>query len=102
MAFDNTCKFLATQNPLSFVRWLLPQINPTNVQVLKTELASEPIRADSLILLKVANTILHLEFERLPRNDVPLPERMIDYWLRLYRKYHCDIEQVVIFLKETN
>lgn len=27
---------------------------------------------------------------------------MIDYWLRLYRKYDCTIEQVVIFLKQTN
>ncbi|MDJ1184840.1 Rpn family recombination-promoting nuclease/putative transposase [Roseofilum casamattae] len=102
MAFDNTCKFLATQNPTSFVRWLLPQVNPNNVQVLKTELSSEPVRADSLILLKAADTILHLEFERLPNPDRPIPERMVDYWLRLYRKYHCSITQVVIFLKQTN
>ncbi len=101
MAFDNTCKFLATQNPTSFVRWLLPHINSTDVQVLKTELATEPIRADSLILLQAADTILHLEFERVPKAEFPLPERMLDYWLRLYRKYHCTIAQVVIFLKET-
>jgi len=102
VAFDNTCKFLATQNPISFVRWLLPQVNASNVQVIKTELSTEPVRADSLILLKAADTILHLEFERVPKADPPLPERMIDYWLRLYRKYHCTIEQVVIFLKQTN
>ncbi|HBQ98899.1 MULTISPECIES: Rpn family recombination-promoting nuclease/putative transposase [unclassified Roseofilum] len=101
MAFDNTCKFLATQNPISFVRLLLPQVNTSNVQVIKTELSTEPVRADSLILLKAADTILHLEFERIPKADPPLAERMIDYWLRLYRKYHCTIEQVVIFLKQT-
>jgi predicted transposase YdaD len=27
---------------------------------------------------------------------------MLDYWLRIYRKYLCPIQQVVIFLKETN
>ncbi|MFM6762985.1 MAG: Rpn family recombination-promoting nuclease/putative transposase, partial [Dolichospermum sp.] len=30
------------------------------------------------------------------------PVRMLDYWLRIYRKYLCPIQQVVIFLKETN
>ncbi|NJK99539.1 MAG: Rpn family recombination-promoting nuclease/putative transposase [Spirulinaceae cyanobacterium SM2_1_0] len=101
MAYDNTCKYLATQNPLSFARWLLPDLDTRDVQVLKTELGSEPIRADSLILLQVASTILHLEFERQPQTSPPLPERMIDYWLRLYRRYHCPIEQVVLFLKPT-
>jgi predicted transposase YdaD len=27
---------------------------------------------------------------------------MLDYWVRLYRQYNCDIEQVVIFLKPTS
>ncbi len=102
MAYDNICKLLATQNPLSFARWLLPQLDPSEAQVLQTELAIEPIRADSLILLQVADTILHLEFERLPQTEPPLPERMLDYWLRLYRRYHCRIEQAVIFLKPTS
>lgn len=26
---------------------------------------------------------------------------MLDYWVRLYRQYNCDVEQVVIFLKPT-
>ncbi|WP_424097299.1 Rpn family recombination-promoting nuclease/putative transposase [Moorena producens] len=29
------------------------------------------------------------------------PFRMLDYWVRLQRKYRCPIEQVVIFLKST-
>ncbi|MFM6487650.1 MAG: Rpn family recombination-promoting nuclease/putative transposase, partial [Dolichospermum sp.] len=37
-----------------------------------------------------------------PKSDTPLPVRMLDYWLRIYRKYLCPIQQVVIFLKETN
>jgi predicted transposase YdaD len=27
---------------------------------------------------------------------------MLDYWLRIYRKYECPIQQVVIFLKQTD
>ena len=99
MAYDNTCKYIASQNPASFVRWLLPNEEFTTVEILKTELPAEPIRADSLILLRFGNTILHLEFEKLPYSDPPIPERMLNYWVRLYGKYRCKIEQVVIFLQ---
>ncbi|MFB2834270.1 Rpn family recombination-promoting nuclease/putative transposase [Floridanema evergladense] len=102
MAYDNTCKYIASQNPASFVRWLLPNEKFTKVEILKTELPAEPIRADSLILLQFGNTILHLEFEKLPYSDPPIPERMLNYWVRLYGKYRCRIEQVVIFLEPTN
>ncbi len=42
-----------------------------------------------------------LEFQTLPGSEPPLPLRMLDYWLRLYRQYRCPIEQVIIFLKPT-
>ncbi len=99
MAYDNTCKYIASQNPASFVRWLLPNDEFTTVEILKTELPAEPIRADFLILLRFGNTILHLEFEKLPYSDPPIPERMLNYWVRLYGKYRCRIEQVVIYLQ---
>ncbi|CBN56793.1 MULTISPECIES: hypothetical protein [Kamptonema] len=99
MTYDNTCKYIAAQNPASFVRWLLPNIESTNIELLKTELPAEPLRADSLILLRVGDTILHLEFERLPYSVPPIPFRMLNYWVRLYGQYECKIEQVVIFLK---
>lgn len=102
MAYDNTCKYIASQNPASFVRWLLPNDEFTTVEILKTELPAEPIRADSLILLRFGNTILHLEFEKLPYSDPPIPERMLNYWVRLYGKYRCRIEQVAIFLQRIN
>jgi len=81
------------------VRWLLPNEEFTTVEILKTELPAEPIRADSLILLRFGNTILHLEFEKLPYSEPPISERMLNYWVRLYGKYRCRIEQVVIFLQ---
>ncbi|MFN6463736.1 MAG: Rpn family recombination-promoting nuclease/putative transposase [Nostoc sp. DedVER02] len=100
MTYDNTQKYLVEQYPEDFIRYLLTS-EATNIQILKTELNQEPIRADSVTFLKTANQILHLEFQTLPASTPPLPLRMLDYWVRLYRQYNCDIEQVVIFLKPT-
>jgi predicted transposase/invertase (TIGR01784 family) len=101
LAYDNTCKYLAEKFPDDFVQWLLPLDRPTNIQVLKTELIQEPIRADSLAFLQADNQILHLEFETLPYSDPPMPFRMLDYYVRLKRQYSCSINQVVIFLQQT-
>jgi predicted transposase/invertase (TIGR01784 family) len=101
LAYDNTCKYLAEKFPAAFVSWLLPIDEPTTVQVLKTELIQEPIRADSLVFLQTDNQILHLEFETRPYSDPPIAFRMLDYYVRLKRQYSCSINQVVIFLQQT-
>lgn len=100
MTYDNICKYLAEQYPRNFARWLF-SAESTEIQVLKTELSLEPIRADSVTLLQTSNQILHLEFQTLPPTDTPMPLRMLDYWVRLHRQYRCPIEQVVIYLKYT-
>ncbi|WP_228054556.1 RpnC/YadD family protein [Gloeocapsopsis crepidinum] len=66
MAYDNICKYLAQLYPQNFVRWLLSS-QVSDIQVLKTELSLEPIRADSMTLLQTSNHILHLEFQTLQR-----------------------------------
>jgi predicted transposase/invertase (TIGR01784 family) len=101
LAYDNTCKYLAEKFPAAFVSWLLPIDEPTDVQVLKTELIQEPIRADSLVFLQTDNQILHLEFETRPYSDPPIAFRMLDYYVRLKGQYSCSINQVVIFLQQT-
>lgn len=100
LAYDNICKYLAEHYPSEFARWLLDE-ETTDIQVLRTELNVEPIRADSLTLLQTNNQILHLEFQTQPTSNPPLAFRMLDYWVRLKRQYWCHIEQVVIFLKST-
>ncbi len=100
MAYDNICRYLTSEYPLAFVQWLLN--TATDIQVLPTELSLEPIRSDALFQLSELNIILHLEFQTVPASNPPLKVRMLDYWLRIYRKYECPIEQVVIFLKQTN
>ena len=101
MASDNTCKYLAEKYPNEFARWLL-ESNTKDVQVLKTELSTEQIRADSVTFLQLSNQILHLEFQTQPKSTPPLDFRMLDYYTRLKRQYWCDIKQVVIFLQETS
>lgn len=103
MPFDNVCKTLAEQYPVNFVRWLLGAEAGISdpVQVLKTELSLEPIRADAVTFLRLSSRILHLEFQTTPESEPPLPFRMLDYWVRLYRQHRCAITQIVLFLKPT-
>lgn len=98
MAFDNLCKLLAEKYPDRFALWLLGEV-PSSIQVLKSELSIEPIRADAVTFLGTGNRILHLEFQVKVETDPPLSLRILDYWVRLYRLYRLPIDQVVIFLK---
>jgi predicted transposase YdaD len=97
MSFDNLCKLLSEKHPLTFASWVLgtPQ---TAVTVLKTELSIEPIRADYVTFLQLQERILHLEFQTQLESTPPLPLRMLDYWVRLYRLYRLPITQVVVLL----
>ncbi|MGQ9865390.1 MAG: Rpn family recombination-promoting nuclease/putative transposase, partial [Pseudanabaenaceae cyanobacterium] len=95
--FDNTCKYLAATYPADLAAWLVGEPLPL-VEVQPQELALEPIRADSLILLQSENLLLHVEFQTQPDPDMPL--RMLDYWLRSRRKFpRVTIRQVVLYLR---
>ncbi len=98
--YDNTCKFLVEKFPADFATWLFGKpIELTKIE--PSELASDPIRADSVILLESAEIIVHLEFQT--KTDETMPYRMANYWLRLYGKYpNREIHQTVIYLRPTN
>ena len=97
--YDNVCKFLAENFSTDFARWLLGEAI-TLTQLSPSELSIEPIRADTIILLESAEIVLHLEFQTQPDPDIPF--RMLDYRLRVYRRYpHKQMRQVVIYLKPT-
>ena len=97
--FDNLSKFLAQQYPQDFASWLVGK--PIKLTELKpTELSLEPIRADSVILLKSKRVIVHCEFQTDPDPDIGF--RMADYNLRIYRKYPNNrLVQVVVYLRKT-
>ncbi|MEH2383514.1 MAG: DUF4351 domain-containing protein [Nostoc sp.] len=99
--YDNLCKILAEKYPRDFIRWLLNQ-EPQTIKILRTELSIEPIRADSVIFLQTENRILHLEFQTTIQSQQPISLRMLDYYVRLTRKYQVPVTQVVIFLQETS
>ena len=100
LAYDNVCKRLAAEYPFALVQWLLA-VNAEELELLPTELSLEPIRSDAVYFFPQLGRILHLEFQTEPKSNPPVPVRMLDYFVRLYRKYACPIEQVVIFLKPT-
>jgi predicted transposase/invertase (TIGR01784 family) len=97
MSYDNLAKSLSEKYPERFASWLLgsPQVN---VEVLKTELSIEPIRADSVTFLRTQSSILHIEFQTRLDSDPPLDFRMLDYWVRLHRLYRIPIIQIVVLL----
>ena len=98
--FDNICKFLAETYSTDMASWLLGEPIPLT-QVQPQELAVEPIRADSLILLEAEGLLLHLEFQT--KADPQIPFRMLDYWVRGKRRFpDKKIRQFVIYLKETS
>lgn len=100
LAYDNICRYLAAEYPVPFACWLL-NVDAVEIQLLPTELSLDPIRSDALYFLPDRQHILHLKFQTVPASNPPLPLRMLDYWVRLYRQYECPIKQVVIFLKQT-
>jgi predicted transposase/invertase (TIGR01784 family) len=97
--YDDTCRFLAEHFSADFASWLLGE--PVTMTELKpSELSLEPIRADAMILLQSDASILHLEFQTLPKKKIPF--RMLDYRVRGHRRYEDKImRQVVIYLKPT-
>lgn len=98
--FDNVCKFLAESFSADFASWLLGE-SISLTELSPSELSLEPIRADTLILLQSPEIVLHLEFQTQPDEDMAF--RMIDYRLRVYRRFpHKRMRQVVIYLKKTN
>lgn len=101
MSYDSVLKFLVEESPEIFANWLLNIDSNTKVEILNVELNLEPIRADGLFFFTVANQILHFEFQTSFPSKPPIPLRMLDYWVRLYRQYETKIQQVVIYLKPT-
>jgi len=98
MPFDNTCKYLSETYPDNFVTWLFGT-TPESIEVLKTELSIEPIRADFVAYLPAQQRLLQIEFQVKGETDPPLPLRMLDYWIRLHRSYRLPVTQFLVMLK---
>lgn len=95
--FDNVCKYLVETFPADFAQWLLGEPLPLTT-LSPAELSLEPIRADSLILLQAPKLLLHIEFQTQP--DPAIPFRMLDYGVRVYRRFpDRAMRQVVIYLR---
>ena len=97
---DNLCKRLAEEYPAEFAQWLFGAGGQVKVE--KTELSREPIRADSVIFSRGANEKLHTEFQTTLKSEVPVPLRMLDYYVGLKRQNpNQRVRQVLVVLKAT-
>lgn len=97
--FDNISKFLIEQYSSAFASWLIGESIPLT-ELSPSELSSEPIRADALVLLQSENIVLHCEFQTDP--DSTMPFRMADYALRSFRRFpQKRLVQVVVYLRPT-
>ncbi|MFM7547572.1 MAG: Rpn family recombination-promoting nuclease/putative transposase [Cyanobacteriota bacterium] len=114
---DDFCKRLVARHPAGVGLWLLSVLDPAEAAaaqppaaqggqwtLLDRELSSDPLHADSVILLPQAGALpelplLHIEFQTRP--DAAIAERMLEYWIRLHRRFRRPIRQVVIHLKPT-
>lgn len=95
--FDNVCKYLVETFPRDFAQWLLGEPIPLT-ELSPSELSQEPIRADSVMLLQATGLVLHLEFQTQP--DPTMSFRMLDYWVRMRRRFpDRTLPQVVIYLR---
>lgn len=97
--FDNVCKFLVETFSTDFASWLLGE--PILLTELSpSELSLEPIRADALILRQSEQVVLHIEFQTEPKQNIPF--RMLDYRMRVYRRFpQKRMRQAVVYLQET-
>ena len=98
---DNLCKFLAEQYPAQFIEWLFGA-RVTDIHILKTELQREPIRADAALLVESGETVYHIEFQTTAHSEVPLPLRMLDYYVGFKRQFPAKtVRQVLVVLKDS-
>jgi predicted transposase/invertase (TIGR01784 family) len=98
--FDNLSKFLADEYSQDLSSWFVGY--PVTLTELKPkELSLEPIRADSVVLLKSTDLIIHGEFQTDPDDDIAF--RMADYALRIFRKFpNHRLIQVMVYLRRTD
>jgi predicted transposase/invertase (TIGR01784 family) len=97
--YDDACRFLAEHFSADFASWLLGKA-VTLTELQPSELSLDPIRADALIFLESDEAILHIEFQTLPKDNIPF--RVLDYRVRGYRRDPTKpMRQIVIYLKQT-
>jgi len=99
MRYDNPIKLITEAYPNDIASWVAGF--PVKGQMEATELPSAPIRADFLFRDETKGKVIHVEFQTAPDRDMPL--RMLEYWVRLQRRYpDYDPLQYVVYLRPTD
>ena len=97
---DNLCKALAEKYPEHYLKWLFGDVAGP-LEVVKTELPREPVRADAAMLVAGGDTLFHIEFQTTAQSETPLPLRMLDYYVGFKRRHPGKrIRQALVVLKD--
>jgi predicted transposase YdaD len=91
---------LAEEYPEQFARWLFGASGKVKIE--KTEMSREPIRADSVIFSHDESETLHAEFQTTMKSEVPMPLRLLDYYVGFKRQNPARrVRQALVVLKQT-
>jgi len=101
MDTDRTLKLLALRFPDAYARWML-QEDVTVQEALASEMPAGTRHAD--VVFRAADAqrksfVLHVEFQA-QRSGEPMPERMLEYYVRLRRLHGLPVRSVAVYLNE--
>lgn len=96
---DNPLKQLIAASPTDFASWLL-DAQAVAATPLDIELPADSLRADQLYRVQLEDgreVLLHLEFQGRTSKE-SMPQRMLEYQVRLLRRYASELCSVVLYL----
>jgi predicted transposase YdaD len=96
---DNPLKQLIAAFPTDFASWLL-NAQAVEATPLNIELPAGSLSADQLYLVRLEDgreVLLHLEFQGRTSKE-PMPWRMLEYRVRLQRRYGGELISVVLYV----
>ncbi|MEW5988397.1 MAG: hypothetical protein AB1791_17340 [Chloroflexota bacterium] len=95
---DALLKQLVADFAPDFAAWLLNS-EVLTVEPITVELPAETVFADSVFRVQLADgriSLLHIEFQG-RRSHRPMPERMLDYMVRLFQQHGGPLHSVVLY-----
>jgi predicted transposase YdaD len=98
--FDALLKQIVDDFAPDFAAWLLDS-QVEDVETLPLDLPAEALTADTLLRVWLPNgqsCLLHIEFQG-RRSLRPMPERMLDYMVRIVQAYDLPLHSVVMYIE---
>lgn len=98
--FDQLLKDLLTQAHIGFLRLALPDAEW--IEALPTDLPSISYRADLIWKVRYHGEIIIIHIELQTRADGDMGMRLLEYGVRIYRRYDLKVLAIVLYLTRTD